>query len=328
MTHKQTLVASWLMIVVSALAFAACGGDDDDRAPNADATTTTATATTAPAGGVPPVVYESRIDNVMNIFTIDVETGETTQVTRGTGFDGNPGWSPDYTKIVFVSDRDRGARDNEIYTVNADGSDPRRITNSRIETYTSPKFSPDGRQIVATMRQQGEYYIVVMRPDGTGARPLTGAYRFAEFPAWGPGGEEVFFSAIETEGVPADIFAVNVQTSEVRTIVASPNADVCPHFTRDGRYMTYASSPRDEPGGAFDLYKHDLSSSDTTGASDELLLGGPPRDDYANPSPDATVWVFVTDRDGQNELYLMDPDGANQRRLTNTPNARENVPDW
>ena len=38
--------------------------------------------------------------------------------------------------------------------------------------------------------------------------------------------------------------------------------------------------------------------------------------------------VFVSDREGNAELFLMDRDGSNQRRLTNTPDARENVPDW
>ena len=52
------------------------------------------------------------------------------------------------------------------------------------------------------------------------------------------------------------------------------------------------------------------------------------RDDYANPSPDDARYVFVSNRDGDFELYVMDRDGANIRRITDTPGVRENVPDW
>jgi Tol biopolymer transport system component len=38
--------------------------------------------------------------------------------------------------------------------------------------------------------------------------------------------------------------------------------------------------------------------------------------------------VFVSDRNGKPELYLMDRDGGHERRLTTTPEVQENVPDW
>ena len=44
-------------------------------------------------------------------------------------------------------------------------------------------------------------------------------------------------------------------------------------------------------------------------------------------SPDGNKIVFSSDRDGNNELYVMDADGSNQTRLTNTL-ADEFGPDW
>ena len=71
-----------------------------------------------------------------------------------------------------------------------------------------------------------------------------------------------------------------------------------------------------------------MSSSDTTGLGDVRLTDSPGVDDYANYSSDDRELVFVTRRDGEQDLYLMDADGGNQRRLTDTPGVRENVPDW
>jgi hypothetical protein len=45
-------------------------------------------------------------------------------------------------------------------------------------------------------------------------------------------------------------------------------------------------------------------------------------------SPDGSQIVFVTDRDGNYELYVSDADGANARRLTTTPDVDELTPDW
>ena len=65
-------------------------------------------------------------------------------LTSNNVFDGNAGWSPDGTQIVFNSRRD-SAQDvpeaNEIYVMNADGSDVRRLTtNSAIDA--GPRWAP------------------------------------------------------------------------------------------------------------------------------------------------------------------------------------------
>src|SRR3990172_5711708 len=45
------------------------------------------------------------------------------------------------------------------------------------------------------------------------------------------------------------------------------------------------------------------------------------------PSPDGSSIAYITDRDGNAEIYLMNADGSNPRRLTNTT-AAENSPTW
>ncbi|MGH7635025.1 MAG: hypothetical protein ACRENC_14915, partial [Gemmatimonadaceae bacterium] len=121
------------------------------------------------------------------------------------------------------------------------------------------------------------------------------------------------------------IYAANMATGATGTSISTAGGDVCPHFSRDGSRLTYAALGS---AGQLDIFAHDLASGDASGAHDTQLTHDPSRDDYANASPDDRTMVFVSDRDGNPELYLMDRDGSQQRRLTNTAGTNENVPDW
>jgi TolB protein len=204
----------------------------------------------------------------------------------------------------------------------------RAITSTPDVSELSPKFSPDGKRIAyAGQDAAGVWDIRMMNADGSNDREIAGGYKFSEFPAWTRDGRQVYYAAIPQDKDATDIYSVDVETLEVVTRIATPGADLCPHFSPDGEYMTYATSPVGEENNV-DLFRHEISSDDTTGASDERLTTSGGSDDYGNPSPDGKRYVFVSKRDGNFELYLMDTDGSNQRRLTNTPDVRENVPDW
>jgi TolB protein len=280
-------------------------------------------------GGERLIVYEASKDSVTNIYTIDPADGTTNQLTHGTGFDGNPAWSRDYTRIIFASNRD-GQAQNDLYTMNADGSGVRRLTDTPGGEY-SAKYSPDGTSIAYVLQDGSGWIVRVMDADGRNQRQVAGPYEFAEFPSWTHDGSQLYYSAIEQGGGSgpgygrAHIYSANVKTGEVRTRIETAGPDVCPHFSRDGSRLTYAA-----PNGSNDLeiFAHDMASTDTSGAHDTALTTDPARDDYGNASPDDRTMVFVSDRDGNPELYLMERDGSHERRLTNTPGLSENVPDW
>ena len=315
-----------IVAALLALAVAACGGGS-----NASRTVL--------------IVYESKTtaDNVTNVWTIDPQTRAAKQLTHGTSYDGNPGWSPDRTHVIFSSDRDNAAGKPDLYVMNASGGDVRRLTRTSDATEWSAKFSPDGKRVAYAVDTGKGWYLALMDADGSNQQQVAGPYKFAEFPSWRrSGSHEVFFSAIAQDRDDADIYSYDIDTHEVKTRISTPAPDVCAHFSHDGKTLTYASTA---PGDAknVDLFAHDLSSDDTSGAHDTRLTFDPGTDDYGNPSPDDTTIVFLSDREDPGEtyeedpnaatthsadLYLMDRDGKNQRRLTDTPDSRENVPDW
>lgn len=78
------------------------------------------------------------------IYVIDVEGGETIQLTSESTEEGYPSWSPDGETIVFASDRAQASGETDLYVMNASGGDVRRLTDHPGKD-ADPFFSPDGR---------------------------------------------------------------------------------------------------------------------------------------------------------------------------------------
>ena len=90
-----------------------------------------------------------------DLYTLPVAGGEATRVTSGQGYDMQPRFSPDGTKLVFVSDRDGS---ENLWVSAADGTDPRQLTDGERESYMSPVWTPDGDYVMATKGTQQWLY--------------------------------------------------------------------------------------------------------------------------------------------------------------------------
>ena len=86
-------------------------------------------------------------DHLGDLFTLPIEGGNASRLTRGMGFDGQPRFSPDGEHVVFTSDRDGG---ENVWVVSVDLADTVQITTGTHDRYVSPEWTPDGDYIVAT----------------------------------------------------------------------------------------------------------------------------------------------------------------------------------
>jgi len=101
-------------------------------------------------------------------------------LTNSSSRDYDPRFSPDGTKIVFVSER--FSEKPEICIMNSDGSGFTRLTNN-YGWDLAPSFSPDGKKIVFYSEENG-YGIYAMNPDGTEMTQLTYGEHYEPF-WWG-----------------------------------------------------------------------------------------------------------------------------------------------
>jgi TolB protein len=130
-----------------------------------------------------------------DIFEMDLRTRQSRRLTDHTGIDTAPSYAPDSRQIVFESDR---GGTQQLYVMDASGGNVRRITFGD-GRYANPVWSPRGDLIAFTKMLKGQFYIGVVRPDGSGERLITQAYH-VEGPSWSPNGRVLTYFKEGTGG--------------------------------------------------------------------------------------------------------------------------------
>lgn len=115
-------------------------------------------------------------------------------LTTDASNDFRPSWSPDGAKIAFFSNR---AGDNDIWTMNADGSDQQQLTSGPADD-RHPYWSPDGEWVAFDSDREGKSKdIWVVNTSGGEPLQATSGTSFDNFPAWSPDGEQIAYFGYE-----------------------------------------------------------------------------------------------------------------------------------
>ena len=228
-------------------------------------------------------------------------------------------------QIAFSSDRDGNP---EIYVMNADGKNPRKLTNNGFSN-TSPSWSPDGKHIAFVSEREGNFagkrlQIYVMDANGKNQRKLS-RNPFAEWdPAWSPDGKHIAFTS--NVDFHKHIYVVDATDGKnLRRIGQHERVGWHPSWSPDGKRIAFTSwSNLEVPGlGNWEIYVMDAD-----GSNQQRLTHNPAHESDPSWSPDGERIAFVSTGDWRNyEIYVMDADGKNQQRLTRNP-ARDWHPSW
>ena len=123
------------------------------------------------------------------IYVMNADGSEQTNLTNSPGWDTAPAWSPDGNQIAFQSNRDGYP---ETYVMNADGSNQTNLTNHRGDD-AAPAWSPDGSKIVFHSDRAGDFNLFAMNTDGSDLFQLTDNPDWDIEAAWSPDGKRIAF---------------------------------------------------------------------------------------------------------------------------------------
>jgi TolB protein len=174
---------------------------------------------------------------IPDIFVSLIYQGVLQNPTKGVGSNYLPVFSPDGKQIAFMSARDGNP---EIYVMNVDGSNVRRLTNHPAEDGT-PTWSPSGSQIAFTSGRTGKPQIYVMSLDGSNLRRLTTAESEADRPTWSPAPfNEIAFAARTGGGF--DIKVYELSSGQTRQLTFGEGSNESPAYSPGGRHVAFTST--------------------------------------------------------------------------------------
>ncbi len=198
-----------------------------------------------------------------HLYVFDLDTKVLQQITSGRWDEGSPAWSPDGTRVAFVSNRtaDPDANsNNDIWVVSADNTD-RGGTLVRITDYEgsdgSPAWSPDGDWIAYTTGIHDPRFsafetshLAVMASDGSGERRvLTEALdRNVGSPKYTPDGSAILVSVGE-EG-ESHLARIDARSGEVSRVIDGV-VSVGGYSASDDGKLAAVNSTYDLPGEVF-----------------------------------------------------------------------------
>lgn len=171
------------------------------------------------------IVFCSDRGGDLDIWVMSSKGKKLKQLTNRLGYEGGPWWSPDGKQIAFRAYYPETEKEKEdyislfkqhlirpttldLYVMNADGSNVRRITNDRKDNIASfaPSWTPDGKALVFASNRSDprhrKFEVYKINLDGTGLERITYGEQFDGFPNFSPDGKHFVWASNRHGKVP------------------------------------------------------------------------------------------------------------------------------
>ncbi len=219
-------------------------------------------------------------DLLGDIYLIPIAGGEATNISSGLPWEIQPRFSPDGSRIAYISDRAGG---DNIWVMDADGGESRPVTSETFRLLNNPTWSADGRYIAARK------HFTTSRSLGTG--------------------EIWLYHVLGGSGLALVERSSETFQKELGEPVFSPQGDAI-YFTKNvtsGNQFIYA---QDSNTDLFNILRYDMSTGETSTAVEGA--GGAVR---PAPSPDGRSLAFVRRERTKSMLYLKDLTSGEEKRI-------------
>ncbi len=190
----------------------------------------------------------------------------------------------------------------DICTINPDGTNRQRVTQTPNITERWPTWSPDGKWIAFAPFNPSK--LVMTDPKGGNEMLLIKHYQNSSPPTWSPGGTKIAWVDVQT------VYIFDVITGEEKKIFplgANTLGYRDPAWSPDGREIAFASLHDNQ---------RDIYVTNIEGDQVRRLTNHPFEDHAPAWSPDGRRIAFYSNRGNLAGIFVVDADGANLKRLT------------
>ncbi|HXC50425.1 MAG TPA: DPP IV N-terminal domain-containing protein [Candidatus Limnocylindrales bacterium] len=183
------------------------------------------------------VFYSNRDGGDAELYAMSASGDDQTRLTVYPAFDYWGVFSPDGTRLVFVSDRDG---EYELYLFDLANGATRQLTKNDAIDFV-PAWSPDGAKIAFSSNRDGDYEIYVMNADGTSPTRLTESPGMDIYPDWSPDNDRIAFATERSGAVGRDLWIMDVDGNNERSLVSLNGNQSEPAFSPDGTLIAFSS---------------------------------------------------------------------------------------
>ncbi len=285
----------------------------------------TPTAAPTPIGGGTQIAFASNRSGIPQIYLTDLTGNTVRPITNMPNGACQPSWSPDGSKLVFVSPCQREydisetpPKDTALYIINADGSNQTELPTAPGGDF-EPAWSPDGKRIAFTSLRDGHMQIYVLNLDDQSVKRLTDTPTGVDTrqPAWSPFSNQIAYA--EKRLGAYQIWAMTDAGQGQQQIARSGNTfwDYAPVWSSDGKTIFF--SERNAEGPARPWVMSILYENRNSGAADQVKLNPLPVADL-HFSPDGLWFLFEgMSSDTNQDIFYAPIAGGERVRLTQDP---------
>jgi len=252
------------------------------------------------------IVFSSGKAGDYDIWKLDLETKELSQLTEGDFWNDAPKWSPDGSRIVFVSNRSGYA---ELWLMDADGRNQTQLTDSR-RVHSAPCWHPDGKSLAVCANYKGNADIFIVDLAGKVTQQITDYSGRDSTPCFSPDGSKIVFTSQRSSN--DDIWEYNYQTAALRQLTNHPAQDFSPVYSPDGGHIVFVSGRyilgQESLAAGKRIIQLDIFMVDKDGKNLKRITTNKGTDRYVCWSPDGAYLLYTASKpaSGAERLRVMD----------------------